>query len=243
MTAIATFSPSAVNRAFDPSFENDAMGLPSSNTNFSGGFDTTNKVVGTRSYMTTRTVGTGNQISTPTFTPTSTTSPYRILATPNEVITVSCRAMTDQVNWRGRLDLSCRTAAGAGTTLQGTLVTLLPAMQWVVLSNTFTVTATAAYVSVVGNAFLLGGSVVLGERGWWDGLMVTSGSTVEPYFDGDTPGCEWNGAANASTSIRRAVQPWSVWDGTTAQPLTVSGVWDGSAVQPATLTDISVIGS
>lgn len=41
----------------------------------------------------------------------------------------------------------------------------------------------------------------LNTPGYWDSLLVEEGSTSGAYFDGDTPGCYWEGTPHASRSI------------------------------------------
>lgn len=41
----------------------------------------------------------------------------------------------------------------------------------------------------------------LNTPGYWDSLVVEEGSTSGAYFDGDTPGCYWEGTPHASRSI------------------------------------------
>lgn len=54
---------------------------------------------------------------------------------------------------------------------------------------------------------------------------LTAGSTALE----DDPGPELAGPSS----------PWTLWDGATEQPLTLSGVWDGAAVQPLTFDQIT----
>ncbi|MFF9568506.1 hypothetical protein [Streptomyces sp. NPDC014685] len=43
---------------------------------------------------------------------------------------------------------------------------------------------------------------------WWaDRLMVATGSALPDYIDGDQPGCAWEGAPHASTSVRATTPP------------------------------------
>lgn len=64
------------------------------------------------------------------------------------------------------------------------------------VSVTFSIPAdaTAAWLRFYDGAGLGGGSV------WWDNIMITEGSTVYNFADGDSPGWVWNGTPNASTS-------------------------------------------
>lgn len=65
-------------------------------------------------------------------------------------------------------------------------------------SLTFTANATATWtVRVSQNA---AGT----SNGWFTGVLITTGSTVQDYFDGDMAGCVWTGTRNASTSTRKA---------------------------------------
>jgi prepilin-type N-terminal cleavage/methylation domain-containing protein len=64
------------------------------------------------------------------------------------------------------------------------------------LSYTFTVPvgATEAFIR------LYNGSNSATDLVYWDGIMLTAGSTSYNYADGATPNWIWNGAANSSTS-------------------------------------------
>lgn len=74
--------------------------------------------------------------------------------------------------------------------------------QWVRVSATFTVPAGAYRMCFVID---FDGSTPVWQAGDTldsTGLMVTSGSTLYNYADGNTPGWTWTGTPNASTSAR-----------------------------------------
>jgi hypothetical protein len=53
-------------------------------------------------------------------------------------------------------------------------------------------------------------SGLIGNTFYTDGLLVTEGTTLSDYFDGNTPGARWTGTANNSTS--ELVAPRNVRD-------------------------------
>ena len=246
MTAILTTStPPATNRVPDPSLESDTSGFPTVGNTAAGSYDTATKYVGTRSYLATRlATALDNSLATVNLTPTALANAYRIQVNPGDVVSIETRIMCDQAAWRGRLRGVTRNATNANVdVINATTTGPYPAMAWQNLTLAMPpASAGVTHMYIVALSFLDAGLVSVGaERVWHDAVMVNTGANPEPYFDGATPGCTWDGAANASTSTRLGVYPLSAWDGKYTQPLTVAGVWDGAALQPANLTDITVM--
>jgi hypothetical protein len=73
--------------------------------------------------------------------------------------------------------------------------TVLPTSAWQRVALTFTPSASATWTLRLSQ-------VAAGtHNAWWTGVQV---GPADPYFDGDTPGCDWTGARHASSSVRLA---------------------------------------
>ena len=64
------------------------------------------------------------------------------------------------------------------------------------ISTTGVVTTPSVYVNFLSSS----GNAALGDTYYIDEIMLTEGSTVYPYADGDTPGWAWDGTPGNSTS-------------------------------------------
>lgn len=123
---------------------------------------------------------------------------------PNTTYTISMyvRYSTGDVTDR----LSYQFADANGVKIGGLTpgpTTPLTTNKWSRLSVTFTTPANAAVVMLrtVGGS---GVASVIGSTFDATGIMVTIGSELQPYADGNTPGWEWSGTPGASTSKTRS---------------------------------------
>lgn len=101
------------------------------------------------------------------------------------------------------------------------------------LSVTFTVPAnpTEAFIRLYNGASSGNGDV------FWDSLLLETGSTLNPYFDGTTAAAGdytygWTGTANNSTSIKQLVTPtgWTTENGanlTASRTAPINGTYSG----------------
>lgn len=123
--------------------------------------------------------------------------------TAGDVYTISCY-VRPSVPRNFEIGVYQYTSTGTALTrLRGTL-TFGPAGQWTRVSYVYTVPSGTAYMNLAcdSQAQTTGGAVNWASGSTLDGtgLMVTAGSTLYNYTDGNSPGWKWNGAPNASTS-------------------------------------------
>lgn len=103
------------------------------------------------------------------------------------------------INWRDALDASISTTVGTQTVLAATTQT-----QLTVVGATAPVGAVTADIEVRAVAGTSGSNWAVGNWLEGDAAMITVTSATPPaYFDGNTPGAMWLGAANASSSTLR----------------------------------------
>lgn len=86
---------------------------------------------------------------------------------------------------------------------------------------------TRMYVSVQRTDTAL---IPLGMGAEFKELMIVPGTYTGPYFDGNTPGATWTGSPDQSPSYTIPVEPWSLWDGNAAQPLTADRAYAGVSI-------------
>jgi len=97
----------------------------------------------------------------------------------------------------------------------GTRIKTVPG-DWQRARVSFTAASATQTISFVSTASVAGGSYVYVDR-----MMVNDGELADPYFDGGYPGCQWTGAAQASTSICPALQNYQT---TSEEPIIVGGL-------------------
>jgi hypothetical protein len=201
----------ATNRAKDPTFESGIGGAQSSTSAalYPMVYDTAIKDTGVQSIRTDRQTGTPNtNIGVVNLAPTANANLMAIPVTPGEVVSGSARVRAS-VDYRGRINFGFRDAANVVlSTASGPLILGLLAGQWTTVAFENVVVPANATLLVPLGAVLTSASgvnTVGGEQAWFDSLIVVSGPTVEPYFDGDTAGAgaiayRWTGTRNQSTS-------------------------------------------
>jgi hypothetical protein len=252
MTALKPYVPSKINRARDPSVESGTTGAQASTdaTMWPATVDTTVKFAGASSWKLVRTTKTltDNTLANFTACPSNNTRVITIPVTPGTVVSVGIMERCAVVNHRWRVTLTFRDAANVALAdIAGSMGTNPnpDGGWWQAKINNRTVPPLAVTMGVQVALYMpsSGGLPVGGETSWIDGLMVSFGqTTVEPYFDGATPGCSWSGTPNQSESVRAVVTPWTLTGaGNAEQPLDVAGLWDGASLQPVDLADVVVL--
>lgn len=133
------------------------------------------------------------------------TTATKLAVSDNEVYTISCYVRPSVIR-NFNIGVYQYTSAGAAFTTArsyGPNVTGA-ASQWTRVSYAYTVPVGVGQVAIVcdSNANSTGGAVVWAVGSTLDGtgLMITSGSTLYNYADGNSANWVWNGTANASTS-------------------------------------------
>lgn len=102
----------------------------------------------------------------------------------------STKAGTPTIYWEGsKVSDGSYTGGSAGTIS-------IPADTWTKVTGTYT-PAIGVYVSQAGIYNL---TVAAGDTLWFDEFMVTKGSALPNYADGDSPSWLWNGTPNNATS-------------------------------------------
>lgn len=208
-------SPAVLNRAPDPSLEG-AAGTTTSATLYPISDDTAIFYAGTKSKRVDRAATTPSAIiGTFHLTGTSTSSPVKVPVTPGEIVSASFRGRNGVAGGRFTLNLRWYDSTGATiTTTSDSLVAVTQNTWTEIKRENQTVPAGASHVSVLATAYGPSGyTSVGGEQAWFDAVMVNSGSTVLPYFDGTTPADAtytygWAGTANASTPTRTEKVVW-----------------------------------
>ncbi len=104
--------------------------------------------------------------------------------------------------WALRLYWHDTAGALVGTAVLGTPITSVSAGAWNRLSLTATAPAGAVVVDISSDCGSSpASSWSVGDTLDGTGLMITQGSTLYNYADGNSPGWAWTGTPNASTSI------------------------------------------
>jgi hypothetical protein len=250
---MTTIAAPLTNRVPDPSAESAIGGAQASAaaTLYPITYDTTIKHSGTRSVRTDRTTTTLNvNVGVVNMTPTAFANIVKVAVTPGEIVSAAAMIRCLIPESRGRVTLAWRDSANAvvGTNTLGDIAFLDTSGAWnyVTLGAAVaTAPAGAALVTLQPQVLLKAGQVCVGgEQAWFDSLMLNSGPVINPYFDGDTPGCKWMGPGSGGIIIARSPSQqsnWQVWDGTKLVYATPEGLFDGSAVVPQTYVDIAVV--
>ncbi len=93
-----------------------------------------------------------------------------------------------------RLTAWYTTAGGSHVQASSTQATNAAGSTRLSVSMTIPSDAIAAWVRLYNGAMLSGGEV------WWDAIMLTEGSTLPTYADGNSPSWAWSGTTNNSSS-------------------------------------------
>ena len=107
----------------------------------------------------------------------------------------STTAGTPTIYWQGAKVSDDTYTGGSSGTIS------IPANTWTKVTGTHTPTADV-YVRQTG---IYNFTVVAGDTLWFDEFMMTKGSTLPNYADGDSTNWVWNGALNNSTSTGPAL--------------------------------------
>lgn len=172
------------NLATNPSVETNISGYAANNSSSSVALSTAQKYDGNQSILT-QSLNTTNGYNGVkfSFNPTSGT-------------TYTFSAWVYQPSLYGTGLGATVTGAGISGVQQGSLVTTTGA--WARANLTFTALSSAA-----ATLYIVTGSsntVAAGATFYSDAYMLTQGSTLYNFADGDFPGWVWNGTANASTA-------------------------------------------
>jgi hypothetical protein len=218
VATIATYSAARTNRATNPGAEAVVTGWNSNDgAKYPVTLETVDRISGAGCVRTIRTGTLNTAVSSVYLTGIAGSSTLAV--TPGETFTMSVDVKGQQANRNISYYIQYRKADNSALSASPTTVVLLPSGVVTRATVTHTVPALAAWAFLVVSVYTTDSSNALtGETVWYDNLLV---GPTGFYFDGSTSGCAWTGTANASTSTCPEVKPWSLWDGTVAQPLTV----------------------
>jgi hypothetical protein len=189
---------STANRMRNPSVETGIGSWSANNgTYHAGSRDSTKSKVGTSSYKSTVLVTTGNVLSTYNLLDGTFNTPV----TAGKEYTISAWFYTETAGRDATIGMVFRTPEDTNfPNSYAPLVTLTPGV-WtrVVQTATAPVGAVKVYGISYGKA-TAGGNIPVGEEMWADAMAFVEGPDVG-YFDGDSIGATWAGAAHNSTSL------------------------------------------
>jgi len=181
------------NLAVNPSAEVNVLGWGTQNATLST--STAWAASGSRSFMLTSTGSTSSDMRTGS----ASTFALSMQAGNTYLISATVRLTAAQI---GSLSSRARAINVGISTDNSSYGTTLVSSQAL---NNSGVTRLSLVVPIPSNAtgvllYLGNGSNNGADVVWWDGIMVTHGSTLYNYSDGNSPGWAWNGSANNSTS-------------------------------------------
>lgn len=133
-----------------------------------------------------------------------TSSSTRIPIEDSESYTGSCYLRTNRLDVKGRIGLSWYDESGSNISTSWSSNTSLSSNVWTRVGFTGTAPTNAASVILICSTYVNvnwnPGDTIDG-----DAFMLTKGTTLHPYADGDSPGWIWNGTPHASTSTGPAL--------------------------------------
>jgi len=183
------------NMAIDPGAETDVSGATYS-SNASTSRSTTWSAGGTASYDITPNNSSNNDSF---FSLGGDQGAFRLGFQPGNTYTISATvhlaaAQTGTLAGNGARQITAWYTNGSITLIKGTQAPNAAGDTRVSVTFTIPSTATSAWVRFYDGAYQGNGDV------WYDNIMITQGSTIYNYADGNTTNWVWNGATNNSTS-------------------------------------------
>lgn len=176
-------------------------------------------------------------------TPTNLTS-LKFVA--NDGIALSLDVKVEQSNRRVQTYVAFRDASSAVLSNSSVITTNLTAGQTTRVSQLVTAPAnTDSIIWVIQVSSQDGTNVTVGERCWFDNLLIEKGRAIHPYFDGSTPASgdytySWSGTANASTSYMQAPPVSGIAGGNAATHQSTD--WSASGTKSVRLVPYEVAG-
>jgi hypothetical protein len=204
VTRDITYQVAATNLVKNPNMETNILGWYSnSDTQWLVSSDTTAPISGTASLMSVRQSGNLDGTAGSIYGSGDDTGQTPIA--PSTTYTIGVTFKAEQASRQARVNIIWYTAAGATiSTITGNLLAL-PTNSPQRYTIQATSPANAAKMYLVFAVFTTSGNSTVGEKCWYDDILIEQGSTAGTYFDGDTEDTEtdtyaWTSEPNASTS-------------------------------------------